>query len=102
MSRRVRPQRHIRISFRMRFRTIGVILLLAFSQPALRAQGASTITVGWYNGDRQFGLSGVQNWYISATQLARTYDDFVVPDGGWIVAGVFSNIVSNNAFAVTQ
>jgi hypothetical protein len=86
----------------MLIRIVSCGLLLAFSQPGLRAQGASKVTVGWYNGDRQFGIPGVQNWYLSASQLARVYDNFVVPDGGWIVAGVFSNIVPNNTFAATQ
>ncbi len=58
--------------------------------------------MGWYNGDRQVGIPGIQNWYISATQLARVYDDFVVPDGGWIVAGVFSNNTLYSAPTVTQ
>jgi hypothetical protein len=86
----------------MLWKIVSCGLLLAFSQPALRAQGASTVTVGWYNGDRQIGIPGVQNWYISPTQLARTYDDFVVPDGGWIVAGVFSNNTMYSAPPVTQ
>lgn len=75
-------------------------LLLALSNSVSQAQG--TATVGWYNGDRQMGIPGVQNWYISSTQLARTYDDFIVPDGGWIVSGVFSNNTFYNAPAVTQ
>ena len=86
----------------MLIRIVSCGLLLALSQPALRAQGNSTVTVGWYNGDRQSGIPGVQNWYISATQLARVYDYFVVPNGGWIVAGVFSNNSLYNAPPVTQ
>jgi len=84
----------------MRIRMVCCGLLLALSHPALRGQGS--VTVGWYNGDRQLGIPGVQNWYISGSQLARTYDNFVVPDGGWIVAGVFSNNTFYSAPPVTQ
>jgi len=77
-------------------------LLLALSQPALRAQTPPGVTVGWYNGDRRMGIPGASNWYTSGIQFARVYDDFTVPDGGWIVAGVFSNETFSNALAVTQ
>jgi hypothetical protein len=46
---------------------------------------------GWYNGDWEAGLPGLSNWYVSAKKYARVYDDFVVPEGGWTVASVFSN-----------
>jgi hypothetical protein len=82
----------------MRIRTIGVLAILA--QTGVWAQGNSS--VGWYNGDRQIGIPGMSNWYFSTTSMARTYDDFVVPDGGWTVAGVFSSNTFYNAPAVTQ
>jgi hypothetical protein len=54
-------------------------------------QTNTTTTVGWYNGDRQQGIPGYANWYLSDSSCTRIYDDFVVPTGGWTVAGVFSN-----------
>ena len=47
--------------------------------------------VGWYNGDWQSGVPGLANWYLSKRHFSRVYDDFVVPEGGWTVVGVFSN-----------
>ena len=55
------------------------------------AQEPAAPTVGWYNGDWQSGIPGLFNWYVSKKEFARVYDDFVVPDGGWTVVGVFSN-----------
>jgi hypothetical protein len=77
-------------------------LLLVLAQAATHAQGTPTATVGWYNGDRQLGVPGYSNWYVSPTQLARTYDDFVVPSGGWTVTGVFSNNTFYSAPPVTH
>jgi hypothetical protein len=48
--------------------------------------------VGWYNGDWQSGIPSPANWYNSAQSYSRIYDDFVVPDGGWTIAGVFAHI----------
>ena len=45
--------------------------------------------MGWYNGDCSIG--GWSNWYVSGQQFLRTYDDFIVPDRGWTIAGLFSN-----------
>ncbi|HUI56880.1 MAG TPA: hypothetical protein VLY04_18020 [Bryobacteraceae bacterium] len=59
-------------------------------------------TVGWYNGDWQSGIPGLLNWYVSKREFARVYDDFVVPDGGWTVVGVFSNNVLYHFPDVTQ
>jgi hypothetical protein len=47
--------------------------------------------VGWYNGDWRPAISSQFNWYLSDQQFARVYDDFVVPDGGWTVTGVFAH-----------
>jgi uncharacterized protein (TIGR03437 family) len=79
-------------------------ILLALSQPALRAQGTSTVSVGWYNGDCQSTLIGSSNWYRSnlEQQFTRVYDEFVVPSGGWTVTGVFSNNLLYNAPPITQ
>ena len=76
--------------------------MLLPSHSLLHAQGTPTVSVGWYNGDRQIGIPGVQNWYTSDTQFGRIYDDFVVPAGGWTVAGVFCNNTLYSAPAITQ
>lgn len=47
--------------------------------------------VGWYNGDWQSGIPGLDNWYMARDEFSRAYDDFVVPEGGWTVVGVFSD-----------
>jgi hypothetical protein len=72
-------------------RLVTGCLLALLPIPALYAQGTSTGFVGWYNGDWQQGIPGQSNWYVSPQSFARTYDNFVVPDGGWTVTGVFSN-----------
>jgi hypothetical protein len=52
---------------------------------------ASAGTVGWYNGDFN-GNNGLANGINNGSwSQANTYDDFVVPAGGWLVTGVFSN-----------
>ena len=48
-------------------------------------------TVGWYNGDWQAGIPGAANWYVSEQSFRRIYEDFVVPDGGWTIVGVFAH-----------
>jgi hypothetical protein len=58
--------------------------------PKPQEQSAGGV-VGWYNGDWQSGIPGLANWYVSKDESARVYDDFVVPEGGWTVVGVFSN-----------
>ena len=67
-----------------------------------RSQTASKLTVGWYNGERQIGIPGYANWYASSSNNARVFDDFVVPDGGWMVAAVFSNNSFYNAPPVRE
>jgi uncharacterized protein (TIGR03437 family) len=66
-------------------------LLFLILAHALRAQGVPTGTVGWYNGNCQSGIPGQSAWYSSLQQFGRTYDDFVVPAGGWMIAGVFAH-----------
>jgi len=71
---------------------------VALSQAVSVAQGP-----GWYNGDCQSGgIGGWSNWYLSNQQFLRVYDEFLVPSGGWLVTGVFSNTSLNNAPAITQ
>jgi hypothetical protein len=81
---------------------VGSLLLTLSSHPLLRAQETPTVSVGWYNGDRMLGIQGWSNWYVSASEYARVYDNFVVPDGGWTIAGVFANHSFYNAPPVTQ
>ncbi len=57
----------------------------------LRSVAANGNVVGWYNGDWQSGVPGLRNFYLSETESARVYDDFVVPPGGWTVMAVYSN-----------
>ncbi|MBZ5581484.1 MAG: hypothetical protein LAQ30_04625 [Acidobacteriia bacterium] len=83
-----------------RLTPFAAAFLLVTWIPRGAAQPAAT--VGWYNGDRQAGIPGYSNWYISNAQYARVYDDFVVPPGGWTVAGVFSNNSFYNAPPVIQ
>jgi uncharacterized protein (TIGR03437 family) len=73
-------------------------LLLLSPRAFLRAQGAPTGNVGWYNGDWTTGIPGWANYYVSDQDFARTYDNFVVPTGGWTITSVFSN----NALASTS
>lgn len=74
---------------------IGIVLaeLLMVVSPcaSLHAQGVPSGTVGWYNGDCQPGITSQSNWYISSTSYSVLFDDFVVPDGGWTIAGVFAH-----------
>jgi hypothetical protein len=85
----------------MRFKIILFSLLVFGPLTVLKAYDSDGY-IGWFNGDRQFGISGWSNWYMSETQYARVYDNFVVPDGGWIVSGVFSNNSFYEAPPVTQ
>jgi hypothetical protein len=64
-------------------------LLLASAVCAPAAD--SDAVLGWYNGDWQTGIPGLANWYRSGSQSLRVYEEFVVPEGGWTVAAVFSN-----------
>jgi hypothetical protein len=77
-------------------------LLAAYSPTAqLCAQGTPTGVVGWYNGDWRPAIPGATNWHATGQQFAHVYDDFVVPAGGWTVAGVFAHL-SMRTGAVTQ
>ncbi len=77
----------------MLIRTVLCGLLVTLStHPVLRAIGTPVITEGWYNGDcHSSGVGGWPNWYVSNQEFVRTYDKFLVPVGGWVVTGVFSN-----------
>jgi len=55
------------------------------------AQDKPRAVLGWYNGDWQSGLPGLANRYGASDEFSRVYDDFVVPEGGWIVVGAFSD-----------
>ena len=84
-------------------RAVLVSVLLSFSPVALHPQSTPTVSVGWYNGDCHFtGLGSGSNWYLSNQQFGRTYDEFLVPSGGWQVTGVFSNNHFYNAPTITQ
>lgn len=62
-----------------------------------KPQEQPTGKIGWYNGDWQSGVPGLSNWYVSETEFARVYDDFIVPEGGWTVVAVFSNSRMNTS-----
>jgi len=84
-------------------RIILCLILLGSSYQVSRAQGTSTASVGWYNGDcHSTGIGGWSNWYLSNQQFTRVYDEFLVPNGGWTVIGVFSNNLLYNPPPVTQ
>src|SRR3954469_16133012 len=67
------------------------LLLTLLPHAVLRAQGTPAGKTGWYNGDFQSGIPGQANWQVSGEEFSRTYDDFTVPDGGWILTGLFSH-----------
>src|SRR5271157_3862779 len=93
------------VNSEMLIRIVAIGWLLALSPHSLlRAQGTPTVRVGWYNGDfHSTGIGGWSNWYLSNEQFTRVYDEFLVPSGGWTVAGVFSNNqFYNNAPPITQ
>lgn len=75
-------------------RHLGTLLLVVAS---LHAQQTPAGTVGWYNGDCQSGIPAQANWYTAGQQFSRTFDNFVVPSGGWTVSSIFSN----NAMSVS-
>ncbi|MCX6616899.1 MAG: hypothetical protein NTZ98_12480, partial [Acidobacteria bacterium] len=91
------------IKERKLIRIIFCGILLALSNPVLRAQGTPTASVGWYNGDcHSAGTGRWSNWYLSNQQFTRVYDEFLVPSAGWTVTGVFSNNFLINAPPITQ
>jgi hypothetical protein len=57
----------------------------------LSGQQSATPVTGWYNGAWKPAIPGTSNWYASDQQFGRVYDDFIVPDPGWTVVGLFSN-----------
>lgn len=70
-------------------KTAAAVLALT-SLAALRAQGLSGNQVGWYNGDYRVAMSASVDWYASAQDFNRTFDNFTVPTGGWAVTGLFA------------
>ena len=70
--------------------TASLVLLSLSLLLALSAQQAGAV-VGWYNGEWRSGIPGPANWYANANSFIRVYDEFQVPDGGWMVGGVFSD-----------
>ena len=79
----------------MKFKVIAFLATFLFALSAQAPQG----TVGWYNGDWQSGIPSHPNWYMSADEFARVYDQFQVPAGGWTVVSVFSNNYISDAQA---
>jgi hypothetical protein len=49
------------------------------------------VVTGWYNGDWQSGIPGLANWYRQDREFSRVYDNFEVPENGWIVVAAFSD-----------
>jgi hypothetical protein len=82
------------MSFKLCFRVGGLILagLLCVNAGQKKKVSAGPAAIGWYNGDWQSGIPGQANWFYGEFEFARVYDDFVVPEGGWTVLAVFSNI----------
>jgi hypothetical protein len=64
---------------------LGILVLAACGV------GAAGTVVGWYNGDPvdQFSI-GLLNGINGDGFNANVYEDFIVPSGGWTVAGAFS------------
>lgn len=67
------------------------ILRLAVMVLAYCTCGTAGTVVGWFNGDPvdQFA-AGLLNGINSIYPVENVYEDFIVPTGGWTVAGVFS------------
>lgn len=69
---------------------IAMLLLGSMATPSY----AETL---WYNGDLDASYTfGVFN-QISPTITAGTYDDFIVPAGGWTINTLYSNNIVNNS-----
>ena len=60
------------------------------SKMAANAADPPPTTLGWYGGDWQSGIPGMENWFRSGNEFSRVYDSFVVPSPGWKVLGLFS------------
>ena len=75
---------------RNRFFLASVLAGTCFCGP-LRGQGLPSGNIGWYNGDWQPRIPSYSNWYASSQQFRRTYDDFIVPAGGWTITSVFEH-----------
>lgn len=74
----------------------GLICASAGEKEAPGPQTGQAV-IGWYNGDWQSGLPGPACFYVTKKRFFRVYDDFLVPEGGWTVVGVFSNVRTERA-----
>jgi hypothetical protein len=72
-------------------RALPIALLSLFLLIALSAQQPDAGVIGWYNGEWQSGIPGLQNWYLDPDNFSRVYDEFKVPEDGWTITGVFSD-----------
>lgn len=72
-------------------------LLIPASCVSLSAQEVPANVIGWYNGDWQTGMGGLASYYASDSDYSCVYDNFVVPDGGWTVTGVFAHLQMDSA-----
>lgn len=85
----------------MKIRVTAVLLMLLCFCLFLfcDAQKLSSI-VGWYSGDSCDCPSGLLNRFSSDSNYGYIYGEFIVPEGGWTVVGLFSNNWMN--FKVTR
>src|SRR5690348_10935654 len=74
-----------------RLQALSVLAFCACATLLPAAAGSGHPVIGWYNGEWQSGIPGLSNWYFDPANCARVYDEFEVPEGGWIVVGVFSD-----------
>ena len=75
---------------------LGMLLLGSMVTPSI----ADTL---WYNGDYDQTLNRYVSNQISDALNARTYDDFVVPAGGWTINTLYSNnIVNTSTSTITE
>jgi hypothetical protein len=55
----------------------------------------------WYNGDFN-GVNGLANEENTTISQAAVYDDFIVPAGGWTLAGVFSDNLASTVITAAD
>lgn len=92
-----------------RISIVGVALCMLLLGSMATPSNADTL---WYNGDWYVlnwpNSDNLANRYvpnqISPTLTTRTYDDFVVPAGGWTINTLYSNIYNpfTDAFTITE
>jgi len=70
----------------------GGVFRLSILVLAACAAGMAGTVVGWYNGDPvdQFTVGLTNGIDTGGYPAANVYEDFIVPAGGWTVAGVFA------------